>query len=45
MFCIRTGGRGITPCKSVKGLLKLIEEMNPKNSGKFMHISGEELPW
>ncbi len=36
---------GITPETSVKGLLKLIEELNLENTGTFWHSNGEVLPW
>ena len=34
-----------TPAQSVAGMLKLIEEVKPADSGKFYDFEGEELPW
>ncbi len=36
---------GITPEKSVKGLLDRINELNLDNTGTFWHANGEILPW
>lgn len=36
---------GITPQKSVKGLLKRIDLLNRSNTGTFWHANGEVLPW
>lgn len=36
---------GITRETSVKGLLKLIKELNLENTGTFWHSNGEVLPW
>ena len=36
---------GITPAKSVKGLLARIEHLNIDNTGTFWHANGETLPW
>ncbi len=36
---------GITPAKSVKGLLACIDHLNLDNTGTFWHANGETLPW
>ncbi|MGK7934214.1 MAG: SDR family oxidoreductase [Xenococcaceae cyanobacterium] len=36
---------GITPAKSVKGLLARIDHLNLDNTGTFWHANGETLPW
>jgi NAD(P)-dependent dehydrogenase (short-subunit alcohol dehydrogenase family) len=36
---------GMTPEKSVKGLLKRIDELTLENTGTFWHANGEVLPW
>ena len=36
---------GISTEESVNGLLKRIDAINKKNTGKFWHANGEELPW
>lgn len=36
---------GITPDRSVKGLLARIDELNLENTGTFWHSNGEILPW
>jgi NAD(P)-dependent dehydrogenase (short-subunit alcohol dehydrogenase family) len=36
---------GITPERSVKGLLARINELNLENTGTFWHSNGEILPW
>ncbi|EJO70509.1 SDR family oxidoreductase [Leptospira kirschneri] len=40
-----SGGQGISTTESVEGLIKRIESLNLRNSGKFFHQNGEELPW
>ena len=35
----------ITPEESVAGLVERIAELNLKNTGRFWHSNGEELPW
>jgi NAD(P)-dependent dehydrogenase (short-subunit alcohol dehydrogenase family) len=40
-----TGGHGISPAESAKGLLARIDELDLARSGKFVHQSGEALPW
>ena len=41
-----TGGGGmIDPEQSVRGLLARIDELSLENSGRFLHESGETLPW
>ena len=36
---------GISTKESVRGILKIIESLNKKNTGTFWHINGEVLPW
>ncbi len=36
---------GITPEKSVQGLLQRIDELTIQNTGSFWHANGEILPW
>ena len=36
---------GITPEKSVKGLIARIDQLNLENTGTFWHSNGEILPW
>jgi NAD(P)-dependent dehydrogenase (short-subunit alcohol dehydrogenase family) len=41
-----TGGHGIPPADSVKGLLARIDALSISNTGRFLHAgTGEELPW
>ncbi len=41
-----TGGQGeITAEASARGILKVVEALNPANSGGFWHSNGEKLPW
>jgi NAD(P)-dependent dehydrogenase (short-subunit alcohol dehydrogenase family) len=40
-----TGGQGIEPTDSAKGLIDRIDELNLENSGGFWHAEGYELPW
>jgi len=41
-----TGGQGIEPSDSVRGLLARIDALTLETSGRFLHaITGEELPW
>lgn len=41
-----TGFHGeITPEVSAQGLIKIIDQLSPSNSGGFWHTNGEELPW
>ena len=40
-----TGGQGIAPADSAKGLIDRIDGLNLSNSGKFWHAEGYELPW
>lgn len=35
----------VTPHDSVAGMLKIIEELTPNQSGKFLEYTGKELPW
>ncbi len=36
---------GITPEKSVKGLIQRIDSLTLDNTGRFSHSNGENLPW
>jgi len=40
-----TGGRGISPADSARGLIERIDELNIENSGGFWHAEGYALPW
>ena len=40
-----TGGAGITPAKSAKGLIERIDELDLENTGGFWHAEGYRLPW
>jgi NAD(P)-dependent dehydrogenase (short-subunit alcohol dehydrogenase family) len=41
-----TGGHGmIEPDESVRGLLQRIDELRLETTGRFLHQSGEALPW
>jgi NAD(P)-dependent dehydrogenase (short-subunit alcohol dehydrogenase family) len=40
-----TGGRGIDPEESARGLIQRIDELNIDNSGSFWHAEGYALPW
>jgi NAD(P)-dependent dehydrogenase (short-subunit alcohol dehydrogenase family) len=40
-----TGGQGISPEDSARGLIERIDELNIENSGGFWHAEGYELPW
>lgn len=41
-----TGHNGmVDPPESARGLLARIDELGLKSTGRFMHMSGEELPW
>lgn len=35
----------IEPKESIAGMLKVIEELSPSNTGSFMNYKGERLPW
>jgi NAD(P)-dependent dehydrogenase (short-subunit alcohol dehydrogenase family) len=35
----------LTPSEAVSAQLDLIARANPAMSGRFFHISGEDLPW
>jgi NAD(P)-dependent dehydrogenase (short-subunit alcohol dehydrogenase family) len=39
------GFTGIPPEQAVRGLLARIEELTLRSSGRFLHASGEPLPW
>ena len=40
-----TGGTGITPADSARGLIERIDSLNMTNTGSFWHAEGYELPW
>ena len=40
-----TGGTGIEPGDSARGLIQRIDALNLENSGGFWHAEGYELPW
>jgi NAD(P)-dependent dehydrogenase (short-subunit alcohol dehydrogenase family) len=41
-----TGGHGIEPAESVRGILARLDALTLENSGSFWHATtGEVLPW
>lgn len=40
-----TGGQGISPIDSARGIIERIDALNIENSGGFWHAEGYELPW
>jgi NAD(P)-dependent dehydrogenase (short-subunit alcohol dehydrogenase family) len=40
-----TGGTGIDPADSARGLIQRIDDLDLENSGGFWHAEGYELPW
>ena len=40
-----TGGQGITPEESARGLISRIDDLTLETSGGFWHAEGYELPW
>ncbi len=40
-----TGGRGIPPTDSARGIIERIDALSIENSGGFWHAEGYELPW
>jgi NAD(P)-dependent dehydrogenase (short-subunit alcohol dehydrogenase family) len=40
-----TGGRGVTPEDSARGLIERIDQLSMSNTGTFWHAEGYELPW
>jgi len=40
-----TGGQGISPEDSAKGLIQRIDDLNLSNTGGFWHADGYVLPW
>ena len=40
-----SGGKGITPEVSAKGLIQRIDDLNLSNTGGFWHAEGYALPW
>jgi NAD(P)-dependent dehydrogenase (short-subunit alcohol dehydrogenase family) len=40
-----TGGRGMSPTDSARGIIERIDALNIESSGGFWHAEGYELPW
>jgi short-subunit dehydrogenase len=40
-----TGGSGISPADSARGLIQRIDELSLENTGGFWHAEGYRLPW
>lgn len=40
-----TGGTGVDPADSARGLIQCIDRLDLANSGGFWHAEGYELPW
>ena len=40
-----TGGQGISPAESARGLVQRIDELTLESSGGFWHAEGYKLPW
>ena len=40
-----TGGNGVAPADSARGLISRIDELTIENSGGFWHAEGYRLPW
>jgi len=40
-----SGGRGIPPEQSVRGLIQRMDELEMAHTGSFRHADGEALPW
>lgn len=40
-----TGGKGIKPAESARGMIERIDELTLESSGTFWHAEGFELPW
>ncbi len=40
-----TGGQGISPEDSARGLIARLDELTPESSGEFRHAEGYRLPW
>jgi len=40
-----TGGQGVSPEDSAKGLIQRIDDLNLSNTGGFWHAEGYALPW
>ena len=40
-----TGGTGVAPADSARGLIQCIDRLDLANSGGFWHAEGYELPW
>lgn len=40
-----TGGHGVGPADSARGLIERIDELSLENTGSFWHAEGYRLPW
>jgi hypothetical protein len=40
-----TGGRGVSPEESARGLIARMDELTMETSGSFWHAEGYSLPW
>ena len=40
-----TGGRGVSPEESARGLIARMDELTMETSGSFLHAEGYSLPW
>ena len=40
-----TGGQGIDPAESARGIIARVDELSMTNTGGFWHAEGYELPW
>lgn len=40
-----TGGKGVSPAESARGLIARLDELGINNSGHFWHAEGYSLPW
>lgn len=40
-----TGGAGVSPAESARGLIERIDELGLENTGGFWHAEGYPLPW
>ncbi|MGA9574348.1 MAG: SDR family oxidoreductase [Lysobacterales bacterium] len=40
-----SGGRGVPPEQSARGLIQRMDALNMSQTGRFWHAEGKELPW
>ncbi len=40
-----TGGRGVSPEQSARGLIQRMDALDISHTGSFWHAEGEQLPW